>query len=173
MIFSIKATIRGWWVPKHKLSCPGALWRQIVFELNRRGERWHEAGAFLLGVEENGSREVKSVVFYDDLDANAYSTGVCVLHGDAFSVLWARCREERLTVVADVHTHGETGFQSHADKTNPMVARTGHIAIILPDFANWPIRKSRMGIYEYLGQYEWINRSPDRTRNFFYTGFWS
>jgi hypothetical protein len=116
---------------------------------------------------------VKSAVYYDDLDANAYSTGVCVLHGDAFSELWARCRAECLTVVADVHTHPDTGFQSHADKTNPMVARAGHIAIIVPDFARWPIRESRMGIYEYQGQYEWINRSPDRARNFFYTGFWS
>jgi hypothetical protein len=173
MTFSIKATMRGWWASEHRLTCPATLWRQIISELDRRGERLHEAGAFLLGVEKNGHREVKSAVYYDDLDANAYSTGVCVLYGDAFSDLWARCRAERLTVVADVHTHRDTGFQSHADKTNPMVARAGHIAIIVPDFARWPIRESRMGIYEYQGQYEWINRSPDRVRNFFYTRFWS
>ena len=173
MTFSIKTTIREWWAPEHRLTCPATLWRQIVSELDRRGERWHEAGAFLLGVEKNGRLEVKSAVYYDDLDANAYSTGVCVLYGDAFSALWARCRADRLTVVADVHTHPGTGSQSHADKTNPMVARAGHIAIIVPDFARWPIRDSRMGIYEYQGQYEWINRSPDRARDFFYTGFWS
>lgn len=173
MTFSIKATIREWWAPEHRLSCPAALWRKIISELDRRGERLHEAGAFLLGVEANGYSEVKSAIYYDDLDANAYSTGVCVLHGDSFSVLWSRCRAEHLTVVADVHTHSDTGFQSHADKTNPMVARAGHIAIIVPDFACWPIRKGRMGIYEYKGQHEWINRRPDRTRNFFYTGFWS
>lgn len=173
MTFSIKATMRGWWAPEHRLTCPAILWRQIVSELHRRGERWHEAGAFLLGVEKNGRREVRSAVYYDDLDSNAYSTGVCVLYGDAFSELWGRCRAERLTIVADVHTHPDTGFQSHADKTNPMVARAGHVAIILPDFARWPIRESRMGVYEYQGQHEWINRSPDRAQNFFYTGFWS
>lgn len=173
MTSSIKATMRGWWAPKYRLTCPSTLWRQIVSELDRRGERWHEAGAFLLGVEKNGRSEVKSAVYYDELDASAYSTGVCVLYGDAFSKLWALCRAEHLTVVADVHTHPDTGFQSRADKTNPMVARAGHVAIILPDFARWPIQESRMGIYEYQGQHEWINRSPDRARNFFYTGFWS
>ncbi len=173
MTFSIRATIRGWLVPEHRLSCSTALWRHIVSELDRRGQRRHEAGAFLLGVEENGRREVKSAIYYNDLDTNAYSTGVCVLHGNAFSVLWARCRAERLTVIADAHTHPDTGAQSHADKTNPMVACAGHIAIIVPDFGRWPIQESRMGIYEYRGQYEWINRSSDRARNFFYTGFWS
>ena len=31
-------------------------------------------------------------VFYDDLDANAYSTGVCVLYANAFERLWGICR---------------------------------------------------------------------------------
>lgn len=99
MNFSIKATMRGWWAPEHRLTCPAVLWHQIVSELHRRGEHRHEAGAFLLGVEENGRREVKSAVYYDDLDSNAYSTGVCVLYGNAFSELWRRCRAERLPLL--------------------------------------------------------------------------
>ena len=53
-----------------------------------------------------------------------------------------------------------------------MVARAGHIAIIVPDFARWPIRRHRLGVYEYRGQHEWTDRSS-RSRRFFYTGFWS
>lgn len=173
MSFSIKATIRAWSAPEHRLTCPKEFWRQTVADLERRGRWRHEAGAFLLGVERNGKREVQSAIFYDDLEAQAYSTGVCVLHGDAFAVLWAHCRAQSLTVVADVHTHGGAGFQSEADRTNPMVARAGHIAIILPNFARWPIREDQMGIYEYRGQHEWLNRSPSLAPRFFYTGFWS
>ncbi len=54
-----------------------------------------------------------------------------------------------------------------------MVARSGHIAIIVPDFAAWPIVAGRLGIYEYRGQHEWTDRTHPKTRNFFYTGFWS
>jgi hypothetical protein len=173
MNFSIKAIIRAWWAPEYRLSCPPEYWRQIVAELDRRGQRRHEAGVFLLGVERDGRREVRAVVFYDDLDPQAYATGVCVLHGEAFAKLWALCREKNLTVVADAHTHPGAGFQSASDKVNPMVARPGHIAIIVPDFARWPIRQDQLGIYEYRGQHEWTDCSPARVRRFFYTGFWS
>jgi hypothetical protein len=54
-----------------------------------------------------------------------------------------------------------------------MVARAGHIAIIVPDFARWPIRHDRLGVYEYRGEHEWIDRSPAQLRRFFYTSFWS
>ena len=173
MTFSIKATIRAWLAPEHHINCPTSFWRKIVGELERRGCRRHEAGVFLLGFENNGRRQVSEAIYYDDLDPNAYATGVCVLHGDAFAKLWALCREKKLTVVADVHTHPGVALQSFSDKTNPMVARSGHIAIIVPNYASWPIQEGHLGIYEYRGQHQWIDRSTTNSRSFFYTGFWS
>jgi len=176
MSFSIRATIRAWLAPEHCLVCPSGHWREIVAELKRRTEDRHEAGVFLLGVEQGGRRHVRAAIFYDDLDPRAYASGVCILHGDAFAKLWALCRERNLTVVADVHTHPGSGAQSDSDKANPMVARAGHIAIIVPDFARWPISRRRLGVYEYRGQHAWTDRSPGRSpgaANFFYTGLWS
>lgn len=173
MTFSMKAIIRAFWAPDCRLSCTARYWRFVVAELDRRGGQTHEAGAFLLGNVRNGVREVKSAVFYDELDSSAYDSGVCILHGDAFAKLWAICRAKGLTVVADAHTHRGRGIQSRSDKANPMVAREGHVAIIVPDFAHWPIDHRRIGIYEYRGQHEWTDRSPSRVRNFFYVGFWS
>jgi hypothetical protein len=173
MSFSIKATIRAFLAPEHRITCNERRWRRIIRELERRGRRRHESGAFLLGREANGTREVTDAIYYDDLDADAYSSGVCVLHGDAFAKLWAECRKRKLTVVADVHTHGGAAHQSKSDKANPMVARSGHIAIIVPDFAAWPIAAGRLGLYEYRGQHEWTDRTYPKTRDFLYTGFWS
>jgi hypothetical protein len=173
MSFFTKATIRAYAAPEHRLSCRHRMWRDVVAELERRGHRRHEAGVFLLGVEYCERREVRDVIFYDDLDPQAYATGVCVLHGDAFAKLWAICRTKKLTVVADAHTHPDEAFQSSSDKANPMVARSGHIAIIIPDFARRPIRAGHLGIYEYCGQHEWMDRSPLKAPGYFYTGLWS
>ncbi|MFP5232689.1 MAG: hypothetical protein ACLGQX_08660 [Acidobacteriota bacterium] len=170
MSFSIRAIIRAFVARKHRLTCPKHMWSQILAELARRGEGCHEAGVFLLGRERGGRREVQDVVFYDDLDPEAYATGVCVLHGDAFAKLWATCRKKKMTVVADAHTHPGEAFQSSSDKANPMVARPGHIAIIIPDYARLPIRLRQLGIYEYCGQHEWIARSLAKAPGFFYTG---
>jgi proteasome lid subunit RPN8/RPN11 len=173
MSFCIKATIRAFVAPEHVLSCADTLWRQILSELEHRTEQQHESGAFLLGVLIGGRREVREAIFYDDLDPCAYASGVCVLQGDAFARLWSICRGRKLTVLADAHTHPHDAFQSQSDRTNPMVARDGHVAIIVPNFARPPVRTQELGIFEYAGQHEWLDRGPNRTPGYFYTGFWS
>lgn len=171
--FSIKAAIRAFVVPEHRISCPSRVWRRIVSELEQRGGRRHESGVFLLGLDRHGRHEVTDCVFYDELEADAYASGVCILHGGAFAKLWTLCRLKKLTVVADVHTHPGPAFQSASDKVNPMVARPGHIAIIVPNFAAWPINQDQLAIHEYLGQHEWMDRTFPKFGRFFYTGFWS
>jgi len=173
MNFSIKAIIRAFVAPKHRLICSARMWRQILAELERRGENYHESGVFLLGVEHEGRREVLDAIYYDQLDPDAYSSGVCVLHGSAFAKLWALCRERNLTVVADAHTHPVEAFQSSSDKANPMVAQVGHIAIIIPNFAREPVLLPHLRIYEYCGEHEWMDCSPARAASYFYTGIWS
>lgn len=155
------------------MSCSPALWAQVLSQLHRRGNGRHESGAFLLGVQRGERKEAQRVVYYDELDPKAYSTGVCVLHGPAFSKLWGICRERQLAVVADIHTHPGEAFQSASDRTNPMVATAGHIAIIVPNFASGPALNERLGIFEYRGQHQWTDRSPSRTSNYLYTGWWS
>ena len=173
MNFSIKAIIRALVVPEHRLVCSTWMWRRILAELERRGEHSHESGVFLLGVERVGKREVLGAIYYDELDPEAYSSGVCVLNGNAFAKLWSLCRQRNLTVVADAHTHPAEAFQSFSDKANPMVAQVGHIAIIIPNFARASVQASLLGIYEYCGQHEWIDRGPTRAPSYFYTGIWS
>lgn len=165
--------MRAFVAPDYRITCSSRTWRWIVGELERRGGRRHESGVFLLGVECDGRREVTDTVFYDELDPQSYASGSCILHGDAFATLWTLCRQKKLMVVADVHTHPGAAIQSTSDKTNPMVARPGHIAIIVPNFAAWPICTDRLGIYEYCGRHEWFDRTHPKYRKFFYTGFWS
>lgn len=173
MAFSLTAIIRAFVAPDHRLRCAPGLWRNIVDELQRRGEGRHESGAFLLGASDVHRKVVREAVYYDELDPRAYASGVCVLHGDAFSRLWAICRKKNLTVVADAHTHPGSAFQSDSDRRNPMVAREGHIAVIVPDFARWPVGRHALGIYEYVGDHVWRDRGGRRAPRYFYRGFWA
>ena len=172
MGFSLTATIRAFVAPDHLLSCASWRWRRILTELDRRGRRRHEAGAFLLGSERDGRRRVTAAVYYDELDPCAYDSGVCILNGDAFGKLWGICREQGLTVIGDVHTHPGAAFQSTSDRMNPMVARAGHIAVIVPDFAKSPVDAVRVGIYEYQGDHQWLDRGREHAPKHFYTGMW-
>jgi proteasome lid subunit RPN8/RPN11 len=148
-------------------------WVALLAELERRGQRRHEAGAFLLGARTGELREVQNVIFYDELDPDAYSSGVCILHAPAFAALWSMCRARGLTVVGDIHTHPGGAFQSEADRTNPMVAREGHIAIIVPNFATGRPARETLGIFEYRGGHAWIDYSGTPARRFLHNDFWS
>ncbi|MBI1869131.1 MAG: hypothetical protein HYS06_12705 [Methylocystis sp.] len=131
------------------------LWTEFTGELHRRTEGRHESGAFLLGRKVEDSRRTLSLVYYDELDPQAYDSGVCVLHADAFGRLWDHCADLGLTVVADAHVHGRGAGQSRSDRENPMIAHPGHLALILPLMARIPVRRWAIGIYEYLGDHQW------------------
>lgn len=173
MTFSIKTITRALLRRNRGLRVDPRRWHGLIGELDRRGERRHEAGAFLLGDRDGDLRTFIDVVFYDELDPEAYQTGVCVLHAPAFASLWAICRARGLTVVGDVHTHGGGAGQSEADRTNPMVARQGHIAIIVPDFAVGNPDKAKLGLFEYRGDHAWANHSGKGARHFLHNDFWS
>lgn len=172
MIFSIRATIRALAAPNHRISCPRRLWTYLTRELWRRGDGTHESGAFLLGSARGERLAVSALAFYDDLDPHAYDSGVCVLDGNAFAELWKICRARRLTVVGDAHTHPGVAKQSGADRTNPMVARIGHVAIIIPNYARAPVDLTSLGIYEYCGDHQWKTLMSSGGGSL-YVGFWS
>jgi proteasome lid subunit RPN8/RPN11 len=141
----------------NRINIPTLLWRRLVKELRKRGAGTRESGAFLLGTP--GTGRVSRFICYDDLDDKALETGIITVHAAGFVRLWDICKRENLKVLADVHTHPSswTG-QSEPDRTHPMVAQPGHIALILPNYAKRTTRPlAGASVYEYLGDHEWQN----------------
>jgi hypothetical protein len=96
------------------------------------------------------------IIYYDDLDAECLRGGI-ELSGSAFDTLWQICRDNQLTVIADIHTHpSDWVAQSDTDRRNPMIAQAGHIAIILPNFAQGRIDPVSIGIFKYQGAHQWL-----------------
>ena len=139
------------------IQIPVLLWMRLIFQLRRRGNGRRESGAFLLGRQRGTSVRVTTFVCYDELDPRAYQSGGIAFHAEGYAVFWKHCREKRLEVVADVHTHpGEYVRQSSVDQRHPMVPVIGHTAMIVPHFAQtpwWSLRS--VGVYEYLGDFKW------------------
>jgi proteasome lid subunit RPN8/RPN11 len=172
MIFSIRRAIRARLAPRHKLSCTRSIWLAGLAELRRRGGGFRESGAFLLGHERAGRREIAEFAYYDDLDPHCLDTGIVRFRGSAFSLLWDLCEEHDLDVVADVHTHPGPPWQSGADADHPMVAQPGHFSLIVPDFAQRFVSANKLGIYEYRGSHRWTNHTGAGAEKVFYVGWW-
>lgn len=141
--------------PEPALSCPPLLWRRLLDGLRARGRGVRESGAFLLGHREPKPPEIAMFVLYDDLDPRCLDTGIVHFDGRHFGRLWDLCSETGLTVVADVHTHPGGAWQSESDQAHPMIACAGHLALIVPRFAQPPVRRRCVGVYRYLGAKRW------------------
>ena len=153
-----------------ELTIPSVLWEGLLWELHRRTEERHESGAFLLGHPGEPGRRVVDAVFYDDLDPNAYRTGIVVMYASSFGGLWDRCRSSGLSVVADIHVHPRAAFQSRADRKNPMIATTGHLALIVPNFARQPVMLEKLGLFEYRGSHCWRSFGGSKITRFLRIG---
>ena len=146
---------------KPKIVCDRKTWLAGVSELRRRTGKVRESGAFLLG-KKGDIRRIEEFVFYDDIDPKALDTGIILFNGRRLSQLWRHCRETGQTVIADVHVHPWGYGQSQSDSDNPIIAETGHFALILPNFAARDHLDGGFGIYEYLGNRLWKDRSTER-----------
>ena len=146
------------------LTIPILLWWHLLRELRRRGRGNRESGAFLLGLA--SETKVLRIVFYDDLDPHALDTGIIEFDGSGYVPLWKLCREKKLRVLADVHTHPtDWTEQSGSDRTHPMISQRGHVALIVPNFARRTLQKLRgVGIHEYLGNHQWKSWEPKSGR---------
>lgn len=141
--------------PQPRLRIRATLWEQILQGLWERGGGVRESGAFLLGCGEGAERTVTGFVLYDDLDPNCLNEGYVRFDGRYYGRLWEICGRDALNVVADVHTHPNGPGQSHSDKTHPMMSIPGHIALIVPNFAQGPVSATDIGVYVYRGRHRW------------------
>ena len=144
-----------------KLQVTRWTWRKLILELRRRGRGRRESGAFLLGDRDGDLARVREFVCYDDLDPSSLDTGAVTFHGEGLKALWALCRQRQLEVVADVHTHPWSDTrQSRIDSRHPMIPVSGHLALIVPNFAyTSPHSLAGVGIHEY-GDSGWKSFSP-------------
>jgi hypothetical protein len=171
MNFSIAAITCRLLAPRHELSCSWRVWRRLLKKLRERGQGVRESGAFLLGRKDaRGRRRIVDFALYDDVDLHALDTGIVRLDGRHFGKVWDLCRARALAVVADIHTHPGGVGQSVSDRAHPIIARAGHVALIVSGFAAPPVTREALGIYRYGGGGRWETIPRERCRQFFHVG---
>jgi proteasome lid subunit RPN8/RPN11 len=139
-----------------ELRCSEDLWRRLILSLRERGLNGkRESGAFLLGHRSEAQSRILEFALYDDLDPGSLDRGIVHFDGRYYGTLWELCRRSGHIVVADVHTHPFGTRQSESDREYPMIAASGHIALIIPRFARRIPSLRQIGMYRYLGGRRW------------------
>lgn len=126
----------------------------LIRELEVRSQHRREAGAFLLAPLHEGRADlpvsgcaVIEVAYYDDLDPTCLTGGI-TFDADGYGRLNELCRDHQVRVVADIHLHPGAGIrQSKIDSAHPMVARSGHLALIAPSYGRGVVRTHQLGAH--------------------------
>jgi proteasome lid subunit RPN8/RPN11 len=138
----------------HKLEIPKVLWCSLVGELARSGQGRRESGAFLLGTLQP-RRTVTAYILYDSISPSAQHSNYVLLLGKDMAKVWLECERQGVQVVADIHTHPRGPAQSISDRANPIVSISGHVALIVPNFATGLVRPEDLGVHEFQGKGCW------------------
>ena len=137
-----------------KLEIPKLLWCELIERLASSGQGKRESGAFLLGTVQP-KRNVTSYLLYDEISPSALRSDYVFLLGKDMSKVWAECERQGAQVVADIHTHPFGPTQSKSDRAHPIVSISGHMALIVPNFATGSVLAEDLGVHEFQGQSCW------------------
>lgn len=133
------------------------VWTALMADLRKQGGGRRESGAFLLGDVFEHVKVVRAWLSYDELDSSSLNYDYVQLSSEAFSKLWNVCEQHCMQVVADVHTHPLGPSQSPSDRANPMIGLAGHLALIVPCFAQGNVTPADVSVNVYQGAKRWKN----------------
>ena len=132
-----------------------ALWQATLAHLRQQGAGVRESGGFLLGKVQRDRRVATHFLPYEQLQHDALQADFVHLSAASFGRLWAYCADHDLDVVAAGHPPRYGAGHSRSDSDNPMLAIAGHLALIVPHFAQGPVHLEDVGLYLYQGAHRW------------------
>lgn len=71
-----------------------------------------------------------------------------------------------LQLIAQVHSHPNEAFHSHADDRYAIVTAQGGLSLVVPNFGSAPLDLAEWAIYQLSGQ-EWQEMSSDQVKSVF------
>jgi len=138
------------------LEIPGDLYEGLISDLAKSGRGVKESGAFLLGSIDADRRCVTSYLMYDKVAPQSSRQHAYVAFtAEEMARAWEHCYAVGLQVVADVHTHPFGPAQSASDRAHPIVSVAGHVALIVPNFAERSSEPWDLGVHVFGGCGKW------------------
>lgn len=138
------------------LEMPRGLYSSLISNLARAGGGVAESGAFLLGVPSSGTRRITAYLPYEQVAPQSRRQHSYVAFtAEETARAWDHCARHGVQVLADVHTHPFGPQQSLSDREHPIVSLTGHVALIVPNFAVGNPQPVDLGVHMFLGQGRW------------------
>lgn len=128
--------------------------RMMVF-FREQGLKRLEAVALWAGVLDGDIFRVKSTIIPDQQSFNTEDGLLYSVDGDELHLINVWLYKNKMTLLAQIHTHPGAAYHSKTDDDYPIMATLGGLSIVIPDFADSPFNIDNCAVYRLDGQLEW------------------
>lgn len=140
---------------------PNSCAEEAHAHLKRVGALGHEGFALWAGVRDGETFNVRRTIIPAQR-ALRTDLGVCVtVDGDELHRINVWLFGEGLTLIAQLHSHPGEAYHSETDDEYPIVAESGGLSLVLPNFAQAPFSLNRCAVYRLLPPNGWVELSDD------------
>lgn len=141
--------------------------KETLHELRQVGRRCVECVVLWLGCRDDKGVSVKTVW----IPEQEVGYGLFRIPENAMEQLFSEMRNRRLMIAAQIHTHPQRAFHSHADDKWAIVRHVGALSLVLPYFAQKTQLnnfKSHAAVFALSKTNEWIKVPKRRASQFYY-----
>jgi hypothetical protein len=93
--------------------------------------------------------------------------GLCVtVNGEELHRINVLLYDQKMTLLAQLHSHPEEAFHSDTDNAFPIATATGSLSLVLPNFAQESFSIERCAVYR-LTQLTWLQLTQDEVNHLF------
>lgn len=129
------------------------------------GASRREGVGFWAGVVRNGIAYVEAALVPSQVSGNVGDGLAVVISGDELFRMNVWLHQNKMRLIAQVHSHPTDAYHSETDDDYAIIAETGGLSIVVPDFARSPFDVARIAAYRLSGSGRWDALSTQEVRS--------
>lgn len=148
-----------------RIIVPAQLAEETNSKLRLIGQRGMEGFALWAGVLSESTFSVQANIIPAQT-GHQLEGGVCVSVGpDELHRINVWLFENRMSIIAQIHTHPTDAYHSDTDDAYPIATTLGSISVVIPYFARQPFALGRCAVYRLQDRRGWVGMTPQEANN--------
>ena len=150
-----------------KISLPLQYMEHAYKHMREVGQKQLEGVALFAGKESNNLFKIETVIIPKQKAMSLEDGLLYAVDGEELHRINVWLYENKMSLIAQIHSHPTRAYHSDTDDAYPIVATVGGISIVVPDFASRPIDISSWAVYRLTAQSEWLELKEVEKHNLF------
>ncbi|MDO8999838.1 MAG: hypothetical protein Q7W45_08745 [Bacteroidota bacterium] len=135
--------------------------------MRQAGQRGLEGVALFAGKEEGSVFTIDTTIVPKQKAMSLEDGLLYAVDGEELHRVNVWLYENKMSLMAQIHSHPSEAYHSQTDDAYPIVATVGGISIVVPDFASRSIDISTWAVYRLSTKGEWIELKEEEKNNLF------